>query len=197
MRLENRVSLTGKTKCFETSFQHTSGWKQIPWLFVPSPHQPCCFLHPFAASLHQPLSFPFAFKHVNVSLMLPYEACPTSHLLPSLSFLLFLPPSVFQLLEQTVPWHTFLAVHFHEYVSSVLYLLCGLPAQHWVSPSWLLFTSWAWTAWRSRIKAMFHSLVLQELLTKKIELLFIRDGVYIWECKLNTSTFLLLHRSRD
>lgn len=37
---------------------------------------------------------------------------------------------------------------------------------------------------------MFHSLVPRELLTERMEFLFITDGVCIWECKVNTSTIL-------
>lgn len=121
------------------------------------------------------------------------------HLLPSLSLpLLFLPPFVFQLLSQTMSWHNYLAVRFHEHIVSVLCLLRGLSAQRWASPSPLLLASWAYTAWSSRLKAMFYSLVPQDFLTGwgwifcSSEMEFTSQSA-----KSIFPPFSLLHRSRN
>lgn len=139
MRLENRVSFTGENKCFEISFQHTSGWKQIPWLclFPVLTSRAVAYILPLLLCISHCL---FAFKHANASLMSCYETSPTSHSLPSLSpFLMFLPLSVLQLLKQTVliSWLLFSRSTF----APVFHLLCELAAQHWASPSQLLFES--------------------------------------------------------
>lgn len=154
-------------------------------LLVPLPHQPCCFLPPFTASLLHSLSFAFAFKHVNVSLMLPYETSHTSHLLPSLLLLLlFLPPLVFQPLEHTVPWHTF-SCSFPRV--RCIYSLLAV----WASCS-TLSKSWAQTAWSSMIKATCHSFLLRGRSFYWAEMEFTSESA-----KLIPPPFSLLHRSRD
>lgn len=134
--IEEQFASQEKNKCFETSFQHTSGWKWIPWLSLFPVLTSCSTF--FIFSLLHWISHWLLTLLSNILISLwyyLYETSPTGHPVPSLSLLVLSLPSSEQIV--TFSWLLLSMTTF----APVFYLLCALPAQHRTSLSQLKFES--------------------------------------------------------